>query len=534
MKNFYLLVFSALFVLGSFITKAQTPILNSYPTAKATIFLDFDGQTVNGTSWNYNGPIYAGPANLTSDQMTEVFNRISEDYRPFNINITTDSAKYWAAPATQRMRVIFTITSDWYGSAGGVSYTNSFTWGDNTPAWVFTALLNYNAKNIAEAGAHEAGHTLGLRHQSQYDANCNKTSDYNSGVGSGEIGWAPIMGVGYYRNYTLWNNGANPYGCTNYQDDLSIITSTTNGFGYRTDDYANAVGNKAPAVSFTNNQFTTSGVIEQSTDQDVFKFTMPSSSRFTLNASPFSALTGNNGADLDMKVDLLDKQGNLINSYNPSATLNTTIDTSLNSGTYYLRVQGSANTYSSDYASLGSYNLTGTIENASLPLPLHRLELRGANENNRHSLSWIIDADETVVKQVLEVATDGKNFTAISDLSTEARTFNYVPTRSGSLYYRLSVTFDNGRQYYSNTIGLRVASASKPYLMSNVVYSNNVSVSSPIACNYTITDFAGKQVSQGKIAQGANNINTGFMTSGMYVIRFFDGQDQYVEKFVKN
>ncbi|MER3469876.1 MAG: hypothetical protein C4330_00675 [Chitinophagaceae bacterium] len=531
MKNFYLTVISALCVLSSFIAKAQTPILNSYPSASATIFLDFDGQTVNGTSWNCNGPIFAGPSNLSSTQITEIFNRIAEDYRPFNINVTTDSTKYFAAPTTKRMRVIFTITSDWYGAAGGVSYTNSFTWGDNTPAWVFTALLNYNTKNIAEAGAHEVGHTLGLRHQSMYDANCNKISDYNTGTGSGEIGWAPIMGAGYYQNFTLWNNGANPYGCTNFQDDLSIITSTTNGFGYRTDDYGNTASNQSTVLAFNNSQFSINGVIEKSTDVDVFKFTMPSFARFTLNAIPYAPLTSNNGADLDIQVDLLDRNGNLIRSYNPPTTLNAVIDTNLDAANYYIRVQGAGNTYASKYASLGSYTLQGNLR--TTPLPLHRLELRGANENNRHSFTWIIDADENVVKQTLEASTDGRNFSPITDANVDARTFAYVPTRSGSLYYRLNVLFDNGRQYYSNTVGLRVASNNKPYLTTNTIY-NNVNVNSPIACNYIITDLSGKQIVQGKISQGANNINTGFITAGMYVIRFTDGQDQYVEKFVKN
>src|SRR4030095_9832930 len=106
-----------------------------------------------------------------------------------------------------------------------------------------------------EAASHEAGHTLGLRHQSSYDGNCVKTSEYNPGVGAGEIAWAPIMGVGYYRNLTLWNNGANPYGCTSYQDDLSIITASSNGFGYRTDDHSNNPGGPSTQAIFTSNQF---------------------------------------------------------------------------------------------------------------------------------------------------------------------------------------------------------------------------------------------------------------------------------------
>jgi hypothetical protein len=207
-------------VIGLFFSIAiysQVPIYNSYPSATPTIYLDFDGEYLDGTSWNYNGPLNLGPSNLTNSQITEIFNRISEDYRPFTINVTTDSTKYWSAPTNKRMRVIFTISSSWYGSAGGVSYVGSFTWGDNTPCFVFTALLNYKTKYIAEAGSHEAGHTLGMNHQSSWDANCVKLNEYNYGTGSGEIGWAPIMGSGYYQNFTLWHNGSNPWGCTAQQ-----------------------------------------------------------------------------------------------------------------------------------------------------------------------------------------------------------------------------------------------------------------------------------------------------------------------------
>ena len=92
--------------------KAQDPLFNSYPSAQAVIFLDFDGHTVNGTSWNYNGPIVCGTSGLDNSQITEIFNRVAEDYRPFNINVTTDSTKYLAAPANKRMRVILTVSSE--------------------------------------------------------------------------------------------------------------------------------------------------------------------------------------------------------------------------------------------------------------------------------------------------------------------------------------------------------------------------------------------------------------------------------------
>ena len=94
--------------------------MSSYPSASATIFLDFDGQTVVSPYWNGGMPIYAAAPALTEAQILRVFNQVSEDFRPFNVNITTDSTVYFAAPATKRQRVIITSTSSWYGSAGGV------------------------------------------------------------------------------------------------------------------------------------------------------------------------------------------------------------------------------------------------------------------------------------------------------------------------------------------------------------------------------------------------------------------------------
>src|SRR5688572_8154888 len=165
MKNIFRPIVLALLVFSGFMTNAQVPVMSSYPSANAVIFLDFDGHTVTGTSWNYNGPIECGSSGLDNTKITEIFNRVAEDYRPFNVNVTTDSTKYLAAAANRRMRIILTVTSSWYGSAGGVAFVGSFIWTDNTPCFVFSALLGYNAKSISEAASHEAVHTLGLYHQ---------------------------------------------------------------------------------------------------------------------------------------------------------------------------------------------------------------------------------------------------------------------------------------------------------------------------------------------------------------------------------
>src|SRR5258708_3050585 len=118
-------------VISTAAVRAQIPILNSYPSAKAVVYLDFDGQYEDGTVWNGNGPIKGEAGELSVDMITEIFNRVSEDYRPFNLNITTDSNAFNSAPILQRIRIIFTSTSAWYcNCAGGVSYVGSFSWGD--------------------------------------------------------------------------------------------------------------------------------------------------------------------------------------------------------------------------------------------------------------------------------------------------------------------------------------------------------------------------------------------------------------------
>lgn len=531
MKLLYKSVLAAFLLSGTLTAKSQVPVLSSYPSASMVIFLDFDGHTVENTAWNSSGPIYCGASGLSNTQITEIFNRIAEDYRPFNINITTDSTKFLAAPITNRMRVILTVSSSWYGSAGGVAFVGSFTWGDNTPCFVFSALLGYNTKNVTEAASHEAGHTLGLYHQSTYNASCVKTAEYNSGQGTGEIGWAPIMGVGYYQNLTLWNNGPNSYGCNNLQSDLDVITNGANGFTYRTDDHA-ATFAGATNATFSNNQFTVSGIVERNTDQDMFKFTTTTAQRFTLNAVPYNVGTGNSGSDLDMQVTLYNSAQTQLNVYNPGTLLSSVIDSVLNPGTYYLKVEGKGNVYAPNYASLGSYSLQGNLSSATLPL--RRLELRGINNNDEHQLSWIIDADEEVVKQVLEVSTDGRNFGTLTEPANNSRAYAYRPNISGTIQYRLSVTFDNGHQYYSNVTTLRKAgTTARPTLISNLISSGNIEVASPGDFNYNIYDFNGKTLAQGKLTNGSNNISVPGSSSGMYFIRFINNSGQWIDKFIR-
>jgi hypothetical protein len=533
MKRLYKSVLLALLLVGSFQTFAQVPIYNSNTASGVpVIFLDFDGHTVQGTSWNVNGPIFCGPSGLANDQITEIFNRIAEDYSPFTINVTTDSTKYWAASSTKRMRVIFTVTSSWYGNnAGGVAYTGSFSWGDNTPCFIFSALLGYSTKKCAEAGAHEAGHTFGLRHQASYDASCNLVSAYNYGYGDGETSWAPIMGVGYSRNLTTWHNGPNPYGCNNLQNDMQIITSNA-GVSFKADEFGDTF-NGATSTSFVGTKAKTGGNINTDSDKDMVKFTLTSAKKVNINALPTSVGAGDAGSNLNLEMVLYNGSKQALNKYNPTSELSASVDTTLGAGTYYIQLDGVENPYASDYGSVGSYSVL--IEEAPLTtLPVHSLNLRGTAENGYHKLNWVVDADEKLVNQVVEISTNGKDFTTLSSTEIASRSFSYHSETAGVIFYRVKVTFDNIQTYYTNIIAMRSSGTEgRPKLFSTVINSNSLMVSSPSSYQYAINDINGRVVSKGQIPAGSSSIQTNYLSQGTYMIRFANGNDQYVEKFLK-
>ncbi|HEX7906280.1 MAG TPA: T9SS type A sorting domain-containing protein [Chitinophagaceae bacterium] len=531
MKNLFRHSLLMLLLISTMNVKAQVPLYNSSPSSSAVIFLDFDGHTVNGTSWNYSGPIECGGAGLTTAKITEIFNRVAEDYRPFNINITTDSTKFLAAAANRRMRVILTVTSSWYGNSGGVAFVNSFTSNDNTPCFVFTALLGYSAKNIAEAASHEAGHTLGLYHQSLYDANCVKITDYYAGTGSGETSWAPIMGVGYYRNVTTWYNGPNSYGCNSLQSDLDIIVSR-NGFSYKSDDMP-ATFNQATSVGFVNNQLQAQGMIETSTDADMFKMVVPNTTatHLVMDVLPYS-VGSSVGSNIDLKVTLYNNSQTVLNTYNPPDLLSVKIDTILTPGTYYMKMESVGNQYTPAYASLGEYILQGQLSTSGT-LPLHKLELNGTLVGDNHKLNWEIIADEQITDLKVEMSTDGITFSELTQTTNDTRSYTYKPSVNTTVQYRLNVTFDDGRQYYSNVVSLRSkGSTTKPQVLGNIITGNSISVLSPGKFSYAILDMSGKTLNKGQLTSGSNTINTTGMISGMYLIRFADNEQQWTDKLI--
>lgn len=179
-----------------------------------TIYLDFWGGTISNTMWNVSGSFTVSDAGFAQPEIDYVLNQVRLHYNPYDVVVTIDETVFNATPLGKRVRVLITETYQWYGQAGGVAYLNSFFWTDNSPAFVFSLLLNYNQHYVAEAAAHEAGHTLGLRHQ----------SDCSGSIVVNQYSAGKTMGVSYYVPQGAWVTGTSSLSCME-QNDTQMITA---------------------------------------------------------------------------------------------------------------------------------------------------------------------------------------------------------------------------------------------------------------------------------------------------------------------
>jgi hypothetical protein len=428
--------------------------------------------------------------------------------------------------------MIVTPTSAWYAGVGGVAYVGSFTWGDDTPGFVFSDRLNNKAKYIAECCSHESGHTLGLSHQSSYNETCGLVATYNGGSGTGETSWAPVMGNSYYKNLTGWNDGPTPNGCNAKQDNLSIITSR-NGFTYRADDHADEAGADATPLEFTNQSFLQASVITTPDDKDAFKLSITKPSEVHIKAIPYSInATNDDGANLDLKISLLNSSKQVIKEYDPATSLRATIDTTLEKGSYYLIVDGTGNTNTSEYGSIGSY----TLEAMYAPLiitPIRQVALKGRAENGRHNLSWEIILDEEIETLNIESSADGKNFSSVADVPATSTLFSTAATGHSDIFYRLKVSSSIGETAYSNILILKHSNAINKQFSVSTLVKNQITINAKDKFEYQVSDISGRLILKGNQSSGLSSINFNDHPNGIYFIKIISQHSRTTERIIK-
>jgi len=389
--------------------------LHSSPTSSKVIYLDFNGNTTTGTSWNnstmgasFYSPAYdidGNPASFNNEELSriqQIWQRVAADYAPFDVDVTTQAPptdwliKSSGTDPNYGIRAVITSYGPSSSIAGGIAIANSFNATTDTPCFIY----NKSLTGVAEAVSHEVGHSLGLSHDG------TSSSAYYYGHGSGETSWAPIMGVGYNKNVTSWDNGTyygsnNGSASANYghgPNDMAVI-STFNGFGYQHDLVGNAPSNAA-TLTITGGVVSQFGRIETSLDSDFYSFQLQSSGNVNLKFDPYAyrafvdrdglwggsnlvytapVSDGNtgtpyadSGTNLDLAVGLYSSSGSLLGSFDGAGLATTLAWSNLAAGTYYVKLDGvgtgnpTINPPSgyNDYGSVGNYLISGTITNA--------------------------------------------------------------------------------------------------------------------------------------------------------------------------
>jgi hypothetical protein len=367
-------------------------VFHSKPGAANVLYLNFCGETVTGTEWNTSegrteipAVAFSTDSDLTTfsdaEQLVikQVWERVSEDYAPFNIDVTTERPTTFT---TRTAHALITRTTDANGdanpsnTAGGVAYINVFgttSYARYRPAWIYPENLANTESFIAEAASHEVGHNMGLSHDG-----LTSGSEYYGGHGSGDISWAPIMGTGYNRNVSQWCKGEY-YLANNTQDDLATVAGKLT---YRTDDHGSTSSTATalvitsgtnilattPETDPTNSNTANKGVLERTGDLDVFSF-VTGSGAVNITASPWVMPSGTRGGNVDLALALVDSIGNILLSNAPAYQTTATITTNLTEGRYYLHVRSTAagDPYASSptgytvYGGVGQYFITGTV-----------------------------------------------------------------------------------------------------------------------------------------------------------------------------
>ncbi|MDF1704973.1 MAG: S-layer homology domain-containing protein [Aeromicrobium sp.] len=369
----------------------QTFRLNSLPGSTRTIYLDFTGHMLTNTVWNQmqgipNGrtvPPFSldGSAAFSNTELEFIQNvwvAVSEDYAPFDVNVTTQdpgqaaitrsssSDQVYGARAiitTPVVQADFPADCPITSSCAGLAYVDVFDLfqgpGHRYYEGAFiNAASTSNPLALTTIISHEVGHNGGLNHAGFGG------QAYYSGTGN----WGPIMGTPYARALSQWTTHA--YSGANNGDgpDLTILAS--NGIRARADDAGATVGTAAPSGWTTSRR----GLVSAPGDQDMWNLGRCDGT-VTVTATPSTFST-----NLDLSLSLVvgtsvqplvdPPSGQTGNGPSLRATgVGATVQRSGGDTQYYALVQGSTSGPDGGYGNLGPYQLAATCQGISQQPP---------------------------------------------------------------------------------------------------------------------------------------------------------------------
>ena len=188
-----------------------TPVI--IPTGTYVIYVNVKGGTVTSEYWNNGQTFTVEPSLMTAYEFSFALDKAQRIYAPYNV-IITDSVEVYNR-ATKKM-IVYVCPRPAFMPPGASGYSFVGTLSTSTPAFVFSDLLYNIGQYVGSIVAHELGHSVGMRHQSVWDASCVLTNPYRPNT---------CMGNGLYDDLPPWITGTTPVSCTSSQNDHQILTN---------------------------------------------------------------------------------------------------------------------------------------------------------------------------------------------------------------------------------------------------------------------------------------------------------------------
>jgi hypothetical protein len=245
--------------------------------------------------------------------------------------------------------------------------------------------------------------------------------------------------------------------------------------------------------------------------------------------TPSNVGAGNSGANIDMYMTLIKSTGDTIGKYNPKILLNSSFDTTLPAGTYYIGVDGVSNQNVSDYGSVGLYSLSGSVTTA---VSAQSVLLKGDVKNSLNLFNWNIQPNDSVATTYLEYSFDGRSFEPIAAFPSNTTSYSHKPPTDGDIYYRVRMILPDETSEYSNTISLRNIASGNISLASNIV-RNILQVRCTADFGYQLMDETGRLLQKGKLSSGLNIIQLNQVKQGLLLMNVFNQTEQLHFKLIK-
>lgn len=388
-------------------TSLDVPALSSLPGAYLKMYLDFDGHAGGWGSpigdvedRNAATPAYdidGDPTNFSDEELgniRQIHQIVAEKYSPFEIDITTIDPG--ALNDGRAGKIVIGGDGVWYNTwgssgrgAGGVAQGDGF-WG-----WLENIGFMWdspeNVRYIAEGAAHEAGHMLGLAHQSEVTGGV-VTVQYLPGaiMGRGDLG----SSGGRWR-YGI-TSGVDSFDGSidvgGYQNDYGVLVGK--GVPVRADDHGDDRAS-ATVMSTSSSGFSSKGVIEEEADIDYFRFgsVLPGTA-FTVRVDVDSL-----APMLDPQLALYDAAGTLVESAFTSSYGESIFVSSSVSSVYYLAVKPGDVT--GDNHNIGSYSVAMERVEANDDTPATATRISGVDGQfshewtyGRHQVTGFVSSDD--------------------------------------------------------------------------------------------------------------------------------------------